>query len=295
MRAAVRLIAALSGLLLLTGCAAPSRPPHPAPDALRIATHNVHFIRMTKARGPWSLSDWEDRKHALDAVFKETDADLVAFQEMVSIGPDDNRDVNLARDWLLSRNPGYGVAASGDWRRFPTRQPIFYRTDRLRLRDHGWFFHDPPDVVAREKRRRGFWIYHATWAEFEDRGGQVFRVYNVHFHFFDALKRRHAAARVADHAAPALADGMPVIVMGDTNSFMRWTPVRTLQRAGLTLTDPNGASFHFNRGLHLLPALDRILHSPQVTVLNGPWAVRGRRAGDWPSDHYPVVADIRLP
>jgi FKBP-type peptidyl-prolyl cis-trans isomerase SlyD len=24
-------------------------------------------------------------------------------------------------------------------------------------------------------------------------------------------------------------------------------------------------------------------------------ALRGKRAGDWPSDHYPVVADIELP
>ena len=88
--------------LWLSACTPPPGPPARSPGALRVASHNVHFIRMTEPRGPWSLADWEARKQALDAVFKEVDADLVAFQEMVSIGPDANRDVNLARDWLLS-------------------------------------------------------------------------------------------------------------------------------------------------------------------------------------------------
>ncbi|MBY6116400.1 endonuclease/exonuclease/phosphatase family protein [Mameliella alba] len=282
---------------LLAGCARPVSLPRPAPDALRVASHNVHFIRMTKARGPWSVADWHSRKHALDAVFKEAGADLIAFQEMVSIGPDENRDVNLARDWLLARNPGYGLAATGDWRSFPTRQPIFYRQDRLRLLDHGWFFYDAPEVVARDRQRRGFWLYYASWAEFSapGQGQRAFRVYNVHFHFLDAAKRRHAARQLAAHVQPALAAGMPVLVLGDMNALAGWRTVRILRDAGLEIADPPGGSFHFNRGLHILPAIDRLGRAPNVTLLGGPWALRGQRAGDWPSDHYPVVADIAVP
>ena len=281
--------------LWLSACTPPPGPPARSPGALRVASHNVHFIRMTEPRGPWSLADWEARKQALDAVFKEVDADLVAFQEMVSIGPDANRDVNLARDWLLSRNPGYGLAATGDWRRFPTRQPIFYRTDRLRLLDQGWFYYDAPEVVAQDRRRPGFWIYYASWADFAGPEGQRFRVYNVHFHFLDAAKRRHAARRLAAHVRPAMEKGLPVIVLGDMNALSGWRTVRILREAGVQTHDPRDSSFHFNRGLHILPAIDRLGRAPGVRLVGGPWGLHGKRAGDWPSDHYPVVADIALP
>jgi hypothetical protein len=60
--------------------------PSPPADGLRLASHNVHFIRLDKDVGAWSLADWEQRKAALDASFKHLNADIVGFQEMVSIG-----------------------------------------------------------------------------------------------------------------------------------------------------------------------------------------------------------------
>jgi endonuclease/exonuclease/phosphatase family metal-dependent hydrolase len=282
-------------LLGLAGCARPVDLPAKAPDTLRIATHNVHFVKLARDRGPWSVADWEARKHALDAVFKETKADLVAFQEMVSIGSTQDRSVNLARDWLLDRNPGYALAATGDWRSFPTRQPIFFRSDRLSLRDQGWFLFDSPQEAARQRARRGFWLYYASWADFTDLSGAHFRVYNVHFHFLNGAKRRQAAHKVAHHAAPLLDAGVPVLVLGDMNTLRGWRPVQLLRNAGLRIAQPPGASFHFNRGLNVLGAIDRFVHAPAITVVNGPWALQGRRAGDWPSDHYPVVAEVSLP
>lgn len=293
-RATAGLGLVLSLILALAGCA-PSTLPDRAGDSLRVASHNVHFIRLTKQRGPWSVADWETRKQALDTVFKEADADLIAFQEMVSIGPGPERGVNLARDWLLERNPGYALAATGDWRHFPTRQPIFYRPDKLRLIDHGWFFHDPPEVVARDRQKPGFWLYFTAWADFEDGQGRPLRVYNLHFDFAKPARRRQAAQIVAKHMEPALKRGVPVLVMGDMNALSGWRTVDILRGVGLTMAEPRGTSFHFNRGLHLFGPIDRMGSAHGLTLTGGPWALRGRRAGDWPSDHYPVVADLALP
>lgn len=290
----MRALLAMISIVLL-GCGPQPGLPQRAPDSLRVATHNVHFIQMARERGRWSVADWETRKHALDAVFKEVDADLMAFQEMVSIGPDADRSTNLARDWLLARNPGYAVAASGDWRHFPTRQPILYRTDRLRMIDHGWFLHEPPEVIAKEREVSGFWLYFSSWAEFEDRQGQRLRVYNVHFHFHRPAWQRRAARKVLAHMASAVSQGVPVLVMGDMNALAGWRTVDVLRDGGLSLVEPRSSSFHFNRGLHLFGAIDRIASTPNMTVSAGPWAVRGKRGGDWPSDHYPVVADLSLP
>lgn len=81
-------LAALS--LALPGClqhwrqsAGPGLGPKP-PEALRVATHNVHYIRLNAETGAWSVADWEQRKGPLDAAFKTLDADLFAVQEMES-------------------------------------------------------------------------------------------------------------------------------------------------------------------------------------------------------------------
>ena len=80
------ILALLVGLsaLWLSACTAPhpdpGTPGQPLPpraaETLRIASYNVHFIRADLAEGPWSLADWEGRKHGLDAAFKALDADL---------------------------------------------------------------------------------------------------------------------------------------------------------------------------------------------------------------------------
>jgi len=86
-------------------------------------------------------------------VLREGGAELVAFQVTESFCRGDGR-VNLARDDLLAALPEFAAAASGDWRSFPSTQPIFYRRDRLLLLDEGWFFlSDTPDVIFADLRR----------------------------------------------------------------------------------------------------------------------------------------------
>ena len=145
-------------------------PPPPA-GAIRIATHNVHYIDLTEPGGPWSEADWETRKDALDAAFKAMEADIVAFQEMESFRGGSDGGVNLAREFLLERNPGYAAAASGDWREFPSTQPIFYRTDRFRLVDQGWFFFSTTPDVIYSRTFNGSWPAFASWAEFAPMAG----------------------------------------------------------------------------------------------------------------------------
>ena len=104
-----------------------------APGTLRVATLNVHYIMARAAEGPWSVGDWEARKGALDAAFKAVAADVFAFQEMETFSGGDNDDVNLTREFLLEQNPGYAAAAVGNWRDFPSTQPIFTPSTPHRL------------------------------------------------------------------------------------------------------------------------------------------------------------------
>jgi endonuclease/exonuclease/phosphatase family metal-dependent hydrolase len=284
----------LAALQIANSGSDPAVPP--APGAIRIATHNVHYIDLTEPGGPWSEADWETRKDALDAAFKATGADIVAFQEMESFRGGSDGGLNLARDFLLERNPDYAAAASGDWRVFPSTQPIFYRTDRFRLRDKGWFFFsETPDVIY-SRTFDGSWPAFASWAEFVPRGGgPAFRVLNVHFEYRSASNRRLSAELVRDRIAPVIAEGLPVFVVGDLNARANSPTGRRIAEAGVVFAPVAGSTYHLNRGLNLLFPIDHIGATPDLAPIGAPVVLRLRFGGVWPSDHYPVVADYALP
>ncbi|KAA9008146.1 exonuclease/endonuclease/phosphatase family protein [Histidinibacterium aquaticum] len=269
--------------------------PEPAEGTLRIAGYNVHYIRMRAAEGPWSVGDWQVRRGPLDAAFKTLDADLVAFQEMESFGGGRASDENLARDWLLERNPGYAVAAAGDPAEFPSTQPILYRTDRLRQADQGWFFFSETPDVLYSRTFDGSYPAFASWAAFEDRNtGAGFRVVNIHFDYASGENRLRSSALVRDRISGWIDAGESVILMGDTNALEGRPTMEILEEAGLEFTDVSGATYHFDRGLNLFGAIDHIALSGEAELAAGPFVLRRRFEGEWPTDHYPVVADIRL-
>ncbi|PIE09010.1 MAG: endonuclease [Rhodobacterales bacterium] len=283
------------------GAPVPSR----APGTLRLASFNVHFIRRDRETGPWSRADWQLRKLRLDAAVKALDADIIGFQEMASLPEQDSP--NLALEWLDARNPDYGVAASGRQAGFPSGQAVFYRKDRLRVIDEGWLPCDTPEsgagagtdqappVFRPRPRSEMGWDYVCVWVRFATRDGRQFQLFNVHFHYRNYRLQRVAARAVTARVAPLLAAGTPVIVLGDTNALSGWRSVEILRRAGLSIREAAGASYHFNVGLHLYGAIDRIALSPGIALVSGPQLVTRRFHGGWPSDHYPLVADIRLP
>jgi endonuclease/exonuclease/phosphatase family metal-dependent hydrolase len=280
---------------LLAACGWDAAPlPAPAGNALRIATYNVHYIRLDEESGPWSRGDWDRRKTPLAAAAAATGADVMAFQEMESFSRASDGAVNLARDWLLEALPGYGAAATGDWRRFPSTQPIFYRRDRLEPLDQGWFFFsETPDAIY-SRTFDGSYPAFASWAQFRDLRTQArFRVVNVHFDAFSPLNRRRSAALVAERLAPWISAGETVILAGDLNAIDGMVPHDILERAGLAFAGVSGSTFHFGRGLNLFGAIDHIAYSGAERVAP-PMVLRRRFGGEWPTDHYPVVVDLRL-
>ncbi|MEM7252719.1 MAG: endonuclease/exonuclease/phosphatase family protein [Pseudomonadota bacterium] len=292
---------AVAGLsLILAGCGATqSTPPLTSPTdptVLRIASHNVHYIMLGKETGRWSVGDWHRRKRAVDMAFKAIAPDIIAFQEMESFRSGSDGSVNLARDFLLEENPDYAAAANGDWRTFPSTQPIFYRTDRLTLLDQGWFFFsDTPDVIY-SRTFDGSYPAFASWARFQPRAPQsAFLVMNIHFEYKSAFNRERSAALVVDRLATWTDRGEPVILIGDVNARLGSDTISQLETSGVRFAPFDGATYHFNVGLNLFNAIDHIATTPNISWANRPLIVRRQFDGTWPSDHYPIVLDIRLP
>ena len=304
MRTIRRLALALGALLLLAACAVGARqvalgggpgaplPPPPA-EALRLATHNVHYIVMRAEIGRWSRGDWERRKGALDAAFKALDADAVAFQEMESWGGRSESAENLALSWLLARNPGYGAAAQGDPAAFPSTQPILYRKDRLEVLAEGWFFFSETPGAIYSRGFDGAPPSFASWARFSDLGGGApLTLVNVHFDYGSWENRRRAADLVAAFAADRIAAGERLALLGDLNALAGSRTLAILEGAGLRFPDVPGATVHFDRGLNLFGAIDHVGLGPGVDAAGAPLVLRERWDGVWPSDHYPVALDV---
>ena len=294
-------VGGILALVVLISCVQQARNSGDAPlperagEVLRVATYNAHYIVLLRETGAWSKGDWERRKGPMDEAFKAMDADIVGFQEMESFGGRSVSRVNLAKDWLLERNPGFAAAAVGDPEEFPSTQPIFYRKDRLEMLDQGWFFFsDTPDVIY-AKTFNGSYPAFASWAQFRDLAtGRDFRVVNIHTDYASASNRLKSAALVAERMAPWRDAGETVFVIGDLNSRAGDATYGVLADAGVDFAPIEGSTFHFNRGVNLFGAIDHIGHLGAAERVGEPMVIRRKFSGEWPTDHYPVIVDYRL-
>jgi endonuclease/exonuclease/phosphatase family metal-dependent hydrolase len=269
--------------------------PPASPETLRVATYNVHYIILGRDTGAWSVGDWERRKTPLDLAFKEIRADVIGFQEMESFGRGTEGRVNLTLDWLLANNPDYAAAAVGDPTRFPSTQPILYRPDRLALLDQGWFFFsDTPDVIY-SRTFNGSYPAFTSWAQFRDQtSGEVFRVINLHTDYASRSNRVQSIELVAQRIAPWMDADETLFVIGDFNARLGDAVINILADQGLDFAPVRGATVHFNRGLNLFGAIDHIATSGNTQLSGDPIVLRKKFAGEWPTDHYPVIADYLL-
>ncbi len=270
--------------------------PLAADEDLRVGTYNVHYIIVGKRTGAWSRADWERRKAPLNEAFQFIDADLVAFQEMESFAGRGASQENLTLDFLLANNAGYAAAAAGDPKEFPSTQPILYRKERLKMVDQGWFFFsETPDVIY-SRTFNGSYPAFASWVEFVERAtGKRFRVVNLHTDFSSSSNRAKSIDLVAERITPWIEAGQTVLVMGDFNARLGNPILKTLEDVGVTFAPVEGATYHFNRGLNLFGAIDHIGWTRGVTAASEPVVIRRKFGGEWPTDHYPYIIDLKLP
>ena len=134
-----------------------------------------------------------------------------------------------------------------------------------------------------------------SWAQFQDlQSGAVFKVANIHTDYASRSNRIQSIELVVERITPWITRGETVFVVGDLNGRLGDRVVDILQAAGLRFAPVQGSTFHFNRGFNLFGAIDHIAVSGDAALAGPPIVVRQKYAGEWPTDHYPVVADYTL-
>ncbi len=285
------LVVWLSSLSLgLSACTTPATSPSLPAFArpFRVASFNIHYIAPHQQR-----LNWDERKQAVVRVLEDTQADMIGFQEMETFAGGHYNDENQQLDWVLTHFSHYAATSVGDPRLYPSTQPILYNTARFRPLQQGFFFFSETPEVVYSATYNGSYPAFCSWSQLLDmETTQSFYLFNVHFDYSSVGNRQRSARLVAARLRPLVEAGEAIILLGDINAPGFFPVASILKDIPLTLATPAGATFHFNRGLNVLPAIDHVFHSAQFIQVGKTRLMRQAYDGVWPADHYPLWVEL---
>jgi len=198
---------------------------------------------------------WDNRKEAVTEAIRELDADIIAFQEMETFAGGSFNTENKQLDWVLQHFPEYRAGAYGDAAVYPNTQPILYKHERFTEKDQGFFFFsDTPDIIYSR-------TFNGSWPK--------------------------SALLVKERIKPVVDSNQAVILIGDINAPSFSPTAGKLKGIPLNLAKPPGATFHFNRGLNLIPAIDHIFYSDNITLIGKTHRLRKKYNGVYPKNTSP--------
>lgn len=270
-----------------------------AEQPLTVMSFNIRYGTAQDGEHHWDL-----RRPLLMEVLAEEDADIVGLQEAL----------HFQIEQIVRHRPLYAFVGVGrdDGGTAGEYAAILYRRERLRVVESGtfWFSSAPSKPASTSWGNRIPRI--CTWARFADADGRRFYVFNVHLDHESQHSRERSVRLLAERIRQRAGRGEPVIVTGDFNADEQNRATRWLlgervvgmpRRGRVRLVDtfrrlhpdaPGAGTFTgFEFGRIDEQKIDYVLTSPQVTVLAAR-IVQTSRDGRYPSDHFPVVARIRL-
>jgi endonuclease/exonuclease/phosphatase family metal-dependent hydrolase len=207
--------------------------------------------------------------------------------------------------------PGYAWLGEGrEVGRSGEHCAIFYRKDELEAVEQGQFWlSEQPDEPG-SKGWDTMCPRICTWARFRhvQAPHRQFVFFNTHLDHKGQEARRRGIAMVWRAIRKERdASGLPILLSGDFNSQPQSEVVRfmrgqlTLEGETMAMTDaysvypePIGRTSHPFSGDAEGNPIDYIFTTPDI-VIRSVIIDRGQYEGGYPSDHYPVIAEVTLP
>jgi len=256
---------------------------------LSVMTFNLRYAHSE----PPNL--WPDRLPVVSDLIERRHLDVIGTQEGLYHQIRDLDTSLPAYEWLGTGRDG---GSKGEF------MAVFYRRDRLEpLEFDNYWLSDTP-AIAGSRTWGNNYPRMVTWVRFRDRvhGGEFLFV-NTHLDHEVQASRERSAALILERLA-ATPSAVPVILVGDFNAGAGGNPVysRLTGPGGFTDTwvaasNPDTlGTFHGFKGVAAALAARRI----DWILVRGPAAVLSSeiitdaRGGQLPSDHFPVVARVRL-
>jgi endonuclease/exonuclease/phosphatase family metal-dependent hydrolase len=279
------LLRPLCAALLLLSCAR-SFAAEPGPP-LDVMTFN---LRYASDKGP---NSWPERRPVVREVLQKYSPDVIGTQEGV---------YHQLRD-IAADSPEYawlGVGREGGSR--GEFMAVFYRPERLEPLefDHFWLS-DTPEVIGSKSWGNNV-IRMVTWVKFLDRqAGRPFYFINTHFDH-EVQGSREKSAELLIERSKKLDTALPIVLVADFNAAAEDNRVYDLitgagfadaWKLAAKRTNEVGTFHGFSGPRPGGARIDWILLKPKGEVLSAETVVLEKN-GQYPSDHCPVVAQLRL-
>lgn len=264
-------------------------------ESMRVMTFNIRYDNPDD--GP---DGWQYRKDFVASMFRFHKADIVGTQE-AQINQLQDMDERLPQ---FSR-VGIGREAGEEQGEFCA---IYYRTERFDLIETGTFWlsetPDEPGSVGWDALLPRI----VTWARLYDKqNDEPFITFNTHFDHVGEEARYQSSMLILEKIAE-LANEDPVILMGDLNTIENQDPYKILAEADKgpvkfelfdgfyhSKYDHHGPTSTSNGFDEIVPdrRIDYIFVNSKLSVIQH-GILADIRDGHYPSDHLPVVADVRF-
>lgn len=257
----------------------------------RVMTYNIRLATKSD-----SVNYWPNRKALVAGLINYHRPDLLGVQEALPEQMDE-------LEQLLPQFSYYGVGRD-DGKRKGEFSAIFYRKDRFKLLDAGTFWLSETPEVPGSKSWDAAITRICSWVKFRDRQTKkTFYHFNTHYDHIGEQARENSSHLVVQRLK-GMAGNLPVVITGDFNvpatasaytTLVNGTGIRDAQE--LSEIPPYGPNQSFN-GFKFcrMPSakIDFIfvrtgIRVKQHAVLTDSFENR------YPSDHFPVLAEIELP
>ena len=245
-------------------------------------------------------NSWNNRKQIVIDTLTDSAADVIGLQEALDFQLE-----HIQR--ALPQYSGYAVGRSNGKQKGETCA-ILYRKDRFELADSGTFwFSKTPDKPG-SKHWGNLFPRICSWVHLVDKtDGIGFYAYNLHLDNWSQNSRKECVRLLAGRIAARKTQD-PFIVMGDFNMELdnpammelykngRPAPASRMTDAWLSVHpgETSIGTHHKFSGRQSCAKIDHIGISRHTQALNvdiDRYALDGR----YPSDHFPVIATIRIP
>jgi endonuclease/exonuclease/phosphatase family metal-dependent hydrolase len=260
-----------------------------APLDLRVMTYNLRYASQTPPNA------WPSRRPVMRSLIANVAPDVMGTQEGLYAQLKDLASDLPAYDWIgLGRDGG----SRGEF------MAVFYKRARFEpvAFDHFWLS-DTPEVIGsatwgHSNRRM------VTWVRFRERAtGREFVFWNTHLDHEVEAARQKAASLIRDRLAAA-DRAIPLILVGDFNCAAGGSRAFEILTSEAGLSDAwTMAASRVNEGLNTFngfrPVLKEGVRIDWVllrgrAVVSRAEIVTYSENGQNPSDHFPVVVDLKL-
>ena len=261
------------------------------PQPLRLMAYNIRLDLASDGANAWA-----NRRQWVAAQVLWLRPDIFGMQEVL---PNQKAD-------LATALPGYRLFGGGrdDGKERGEASPIGFDTRRFQFKDGGMFWLSPtPEIPS--KGWDAAYPRVVTWVRLRIRGTrQDLLAINTHWDHIGVVARQQSSAQMARWIAANARRCDPVMVFGDFNAEIDSAEMRGLTQGTLPLRDaraasksapfgPRGTFNDFKAAPTESRTIDHFLIDGRIDVEG--YAVFSQVIdGQVPSDHYPVLVDLRL-